>query len=69
METPILSVINDEQAETPLPGLQMTVLLLSLLCEPASAFVIYPFVTKVGILVYVLIVMLQTPNSLSANSI
>ena len=36
-----------EQAVTPLPRAQMAILLLLLLCEPVSAFVIYPFLAQV----------------------
>lgn len=37
-----------EKAPTPLPRLQMTVLMFLLLSEPVSGFVIYPFIAQVS---------------------
>ena len=34
---------------TPLPKMQMSILLLLLLCEPIAATVVYPFVAQVSI--------------------
>lgn len=46
-ETTPSTALGPDDRPTPLPKMQMTILLLLLLCEPVSGFVIYPFVAQV----------------------
>lgn len=39
---------HDHELVTPLPKIQLSILLFLLLTEPVSAFVIYPFIAKVN---------------------
>lgn len=67
-EDPIVTVITHEESNevvTPLPKLQIGILLLALLAEPICSQCIYPFINQVTR--RILTVHRRTPNALLAH--
>lgn len=48
-ETPLLQVKNDAKSSSPLPKLQLSILLLMLLSEPVSFSSISPYISRVSL--------------------